>query len=350
MDLSADLQSLSDVSAEPACRHKPFPLLIEPRRPDVDLVAWVASHEDLLDRLICAHGALLFRGFRLESVDTFASFVDTVCSAADWVESLEESVPRTRVHRHVFTSTEYNPNLQLYVHNEYSHVTSWPLYVFFHCRSPATEGGGDTPLADCRAVYQRLPTSIVARFLETGVLYRRNFHRGSAIPWQKAFATDSAEDVERYCRENHMVPQWTKEGLTVLYRRWAALRHPRTHQMVWFNHATVFHPYTLDPKIRNMMLAMGEDRLPYNTYYGDGSPIDEEVIRVLDAAYTEETVRFPWNTGDVLMLDNMSIAHGRLPFRGRREVLVAMKWRVACRDVADRVQYDLPIVRAAPHE
>jgi hypothetical protein len=64
---------------------------------------------------------------------------------------------------------------------------------------------------------------------------------------------------------------------------------------------------------------------PYaNTYYGDGSPIEPKVLDQLRAAYNAETVSFPWQKGDLLMLDNMLVAHGRSPFVGPRQILVGM--------------------------
>jgi hypothetical protein len=44
----------------------------------------------------------------------------------------------------------------------------------------------------------------------------------------------------------------------------------------------------------------------------------------LRAAYRRETVSFPWQKGDLLMLDNMLVAHARDPFSGPRRVLVGM--------------------------
>jgi alpha-ketoglutarate-dependent taurine dioxygenase len=35
-------------------------------------------------------------------------------------------------------------------------------------------------------------------------------------------------------------------------------------------------------------------------------------------------VAFPWQKGDILMVDNMLAAHGREPFTGPRKIMVAM--------------------------
>jgi hypothetical protein len=102
-------------------------------------------------------------------------------------------------------------------------------------------------------------------------------------------------------------------------------RHPRTGESIWFNHAAFFHVTTLDPLIRETFLAeFDEEDLPSNTYYGDDSKIEEPVLDAIREAYRRETVSTPWQIGDVLMLDNMLVAHGRSPYEGPRKVLVGM--------------------------
>ena len=69
---------------------------------------------------------------------------------------------------------------------------------------------------------------------------------------------------------------------------------------------------------------LGEENLPNNTYYGDGTAIEPHVLDELRAAYEAETVEFAWQRGDVLLLDNMLTAHGRAPFSPPRQIVVSM--------------------------
>src|SRR4029079_16822965 len=96
-------------------------------------------------------------------------------------------------------------------------------------------------------------------------------------------------------------------------------------EYAWFNHLTFFHISTLPPALQAILLsAFQPEELPNNTFYGDGSPIEPQALAQLREAYDQETVTFPWQKGDVLMLDNMLVAHGRAPFQGQRKVVVAM--------------------------
>jgi len=45
---------------------------------------------------------------------------------------------------------------------------------------------------------------------------------------------------------------------------------------------------------------------------------------VVREAFEAETVVFRWETGDVLLLDNMLVAHGRRPFKGDRKIVAAL--------------------------
>jgi hypothetical protein len=69
---------------------------------------------------------------------------------------------------------------------------------------------------------------------------------------------------------------------------------------------------------------MPEDDFRLNAKFGDGSPIPIEMLEQIRAVLTSETVLFPWRAGDVLVLDNLLAAHGRMPFNGARKIILAM--------------------------
>ena len=95
--------------------------------------------------------------------------------------------------------------------------------------------------------------------------------------------------------------------------------------MVWFNQAQLFHVSRLKPEVREAMLTIfKEEDLPRNILYGDGTQIDPDDLDQICAAYDQEEIMFPWHQGDVLMLDNMLVAHSRKPFTGERKVVVGM--------------------------
>ena len=300
-----------------------LPLVLRPRAKGLNLAAWAAGGAELIRHSLLSHGAILFRGFNVGSPEGFDSFIKSV--SGEPLEYKERSSPRHRVIGNIYTSTDYPADQHIFFHNENSYQHAWPLKLFFYCYKPARQGG-ETPIADVRRVFRRISPSIRERFIEKKVMYVRNFSEGLGLRWQTVFGTESKREVEDYCLRAGIEFEWkADERLTTRQVRPAVAAHPVTGESVWFNHATFFHISTLSPNIREALLASnGEEDLPNNTYYGDGSPIELSVIDELREAYLAEAVEFPWSEGDILMLDNMMVAHARNPYAGERKVLVGM--------------------------
>jgi hypothetical protein len=73
--------------------------------------------------------------------------------------------------------------------------------------------------------------------------------------------------------------------------------------------------------------------MPRNVYFGDGSVIPDEVMEQIGDLYEELCVEFPWQSGDLIAVDNMIVAHARRPFSGPRKILVAMGEMVRASDL-----------------
>jgi alpha-ketoglutarate-dependent taurine dioxygenase len=300
-----------------------LPLVIEPTVRGVDLVTWSASQREFIETNLHRHGGLLFRNFKVAGAPGFEQFIEAVSGST--LEYRERSSPRSQVSGNIYTSTDHPPNQSIFLHNENSYQHTWPLKIFFFCVTAATRGG-ETPIADIRRIFERIKPETRERFRQKQWMYLRNFGDGLGLPWETVFQTTDKAQVERHCRDNGIEVEW-KEGDRLRTRavRPAIARHPRTGEMVWFNHAAFFHVSTLDPMIRDVLLAtFNAEDLPTNTCYGDGSAIEPEVLDELREAYRQETVTFPWQEGDILLLDNMLAAHGRAPYSGTRRILVGM--------------------------
>lgn len=199
------------------------------------------------------------------------------------------------------------------------------MKISFFCEQ-APEQGGETPIADCRRVFQRLDPIIREQFIRKKVMYVRNYGSGVDLSWQTAFQTNERAAVELYCRRAPIEFEWKgDDGLKTWQVRDAVAHHPKTGEMVWFNQAHLFHLSNLENDIReSLVAAFEEDNLPRNAYYGDGSPIETFVLDEIREVFREAVIVFPWRQGDILLLDNMLTAHGRAPYIGKRRILVAM--------------------------
>jgi alpha-ketoglutarate-dependent taurine dioxygenase len=301
----------------------PLPLLVQPQVADVSLRAWLGEQRAALEERLAAHGAVLFRGFPVRSRGEFEEIA--AAGSGDLMDYSFRSTPRSAVGGRVYTSTEYPADRTIPMHNEMSYTSSWPMRVWFYCEQPS-ETGGETPLADSRRVYARLDPRLRQRFAERGVLYVRNYGEGVDLPWEEVFQTTDRAAVESFCHASGIELEW-KPGnrLRSRQRRPAVARHPRTGEMVWFNQAHLFHRSSLPPADLAALLALvGEEDLPRDTFYGDGTAIEPDALAEIRGVFDEESVAFSWQQGDMVLVENMLTAHGRRPFTGARKVLVAM--------------------------
>lgn len=298
------------------------PLMISARVADFDLGEWARSHRPAIETDLLQYGALLFRGFDVGSAQAFESFAAAV---TDELFNENGEHPRDSVSGNVYTPVFYPPDQQLLWHNENSFNMSWPRKILFCCQHPA-ERGGETPIVDSREVFRRLEPELREPFLHLGVMYVRNYGEGLGLSWQTVFQTENREEVEAYCRANHLICEWkTGDRLRTRAVRPAAVRHPATGEMCWFNQAQHWHVSCLDPQTRASIVAVfEEDDYPRACYYGDGSTIPDAVMARILEVYRELEVSFPWQRCDVMLVDNLMAAHGRNPFVGQRKLHVAM--------------------------
>jgi len=300
-----------------------LPLVLTPLVEGTDLVAWCARHEALLQDKLTRHGALLFRHFGLKGQDAFLEYLDR--QPYPMMKYLESSTPRSVVGHNVYTSTEYPPEHTIALHNELSTALSFPLKVWFYCHIAPTHGGA-TPLADSRRVLNRIDAAVVREFRAKGWRLTRNYAHGLGLTWQEAFKTREQSEVEAYCRTQSIDFRWeSADHLRTVQTRPAVIEHPRSGEQAWFNHMAFWHVANLDPAARRELEnQFGADGLPFQTFFGDGSAIPDAVANHIRDAYLQEKVIFPWQTGDLLLLDNILTCHGREPYCGERRILVAM--------------------------
>ncbi|MCI0665069.1 MAG: condensation domain-containing protein [Acidobacteria bacterium] len=301
---------------------QPLPLVVQPAVKDVELADWVKNQRDWVETELLEHGAILFRGFGIKSPSEFEQVAAAICLH---LFSEYGDLPRDEVSGKVYSSTPYPADKAILFHNESSHLHQWPMKIWFHCVKAAQEGG-ETPIVDCRRVYQSLDLHIREQFLQKKIMYVRNFTDGMDVSWQTFFRTDQRCEVENYCRAHEIDFEW-KKGNRLQTRQIcrAVVRHPKTKDAVFFNQVQLHHPSCLDESLRQSMFSLfGEDDLPRNVYYGDGTIIEESVMREIGQIYRASAINFPWQEGDILMLDNMLTAHGRNPYGGHRKIIVTM--------------------------
>jgi hypothetical protein len=298
-----------------------LPILLTPRMEDLSLIGWLQdkTNKQKVLEWLDKYGAVLFRGFKVPTVEIFKEVSSAISSKL--FDYADPSSPRTLVSDKVYTSTDYSSTESIRMHNELSYSQRWPTKLFFYCKTPA-ETQGETPIAASKNVLAYLG-STADKFMKKGLMYVRNLRPCLGLSWQHVYGTDDKAAVEAYLKQYDINFEWRSDDhLFLSWKRPAIIKHPVSGNEVWFNHAYFFHESNYSNDFRR--LAGSGLELPFNSYYGDGEPIEDETIRKIENGLTLNTVVFQWQHADILVLDNLSVSHGRSPFTGKREIAVAM--------------------------
>ncbi|MDQ0988932.1 TauD/TfdA family dioxygenase [Streptomyces sp. V3I7] len=308
----------------------PLDVELRPDRPPVvhvespgDAASWAEKHREALRAQVAERGALLVRGLELRDTAqagaVFAALTDALMAER------EAFAPRESHGPGLYSSTTWPANQPMCMHHELSYTLEVPGLMLFACLT-APDDGGATAVADAEQVLRALPAELTERFAREGWLLTRSYNDEIGASLEESFGTDDPAAIERYCRENAIDFTWQPDGsLRTRQRRSAVLPHPVTGRPCWFNQVAFLNQWTLAPEVREYLVdEYGEDGLPFNTRYGDGTPIGEDVVQLLNATYEEHTRREPWQAGDLMLVDNIRTAHSREPYTGDRQVIVAM--------------------------
>ncbi len=287
---------------------------------DEKLVDWIPNNRIEFDEKLSRYGAILFRGFKVNTVSKFEQISDLFKSETR--EYLFRSSPRFTVGKNVYTSTSYPKESVINMHSEASYTPYQDVQcAIFCCTNPAAVGG-ETPIADNRKILSFLSESTKNKFLEKGVRYKRNLRKNAGLSWEEVFQTSDKNEVEAECIRTNMDFKWEGENdLELTWNKKAIWEHPKTKELLWFNHSYFFNKFTFEKEFGSFS---DISQLPYNSFYGDGTEISDVEMEEITKAYEKSTIQFSWKKGDVLFLDNLRCSHGRNAYDGKRKILASL--------------------------
>ncbi len=303
-----------------------FPLIYAPRVTVPRLYAavdWLkASRQLLLDRLE-RHGVIVFRGFPIAGDEDFDAALGAFqLENFPYEGSLSNAVRRHRTER-VFTANEAPPDVEIYLHHELAQTPVYPTRLFFYCEA-APEAGGATPI--CRSdrllahLRDRLP-EFVARCERLGVRYinfmpaDEDMESGQGRGWRALLGAQNRVEAEARLKSLGYGWSWFDGG--VLRACSPALPAVRTlpgGKSVFFNQLVAAWRGWSDSR----------NEAERSISFGDHSEIPDEDMRIVAEIAEEMTVDLQWQAGDMALVDNMQVMHGRRPYSGRRLVLASL--------------------------
>lgn len=267
-------------------------------------------------------GAILFRGFQVDEPEKFKTLASIFTHSL--MEDNGEHNPLSGA-QGVFTPVAFSPKEKLLWHNENSFNQTWPLVIIFGAAKVA-DRGGETPIVDSRKVLSLIDPDIKNEFLHKGVMYVRTHGFGLGRSWQETHRVTDKTVLESKLKKEGVFFEWRDEDKLITRQvRPAIIHHPITGEASWFTQAQHWHPYCLKPGLRASLLSLlSEDTLPRNCHFGDGSVISDDIMQHILDAYKQAEISFPWEQGDVMVLDNVLYAHARNPYEGERKLFVTM--------------------------
>lgn len=317
------------MNSTPLAATQTLPILttFAPSTPISEFIEWYNANYDSIQQQLLETGAIVFRGVDIDSVEKFENVFTQL--SKNFLNYVDGNSPRTKLSSKVYTSTEYDINFSITLHNELSYSATYPSKIFFCCTLPAASGG-ETPIADCRKIYEKMNADLIEQIKTKRITYVRNLHGGQGFgpSWQDTFETQEKSTVEKYCKDSLIEFTWKKDGgLKLSQTRDGVIQHPVTKEWVWFNQMDQFHPSHLNPEIYETLMLIynnNEEELPTYVKFGDNSKVTSDMIQEIRKTVDGLAVSTPWEKGDLLMADNILVCHGRKPYKGDRKVLVSM--------------------------
>jgi alpha-ketoglutarate-dependent taurine dioxygenase len=321
-----------------------LPLVIQPNGSDSlsALLSEISSQRNWLEKQLLEVGAILIRGYEIHTPEEFQQIVQKFIETA--VDYTRGASPRSKVSGKIYTSTDAPRFIPIPLHCELSYTPTPPRRIMFFCHTPAAQGG-ETPIADMRSVYQALDADVRQRLEDRGVRLIQNVPAkksfGFGKTWQEMFGTDDKVYVEKACERMEISCAWrSNDTLQLINDRPAFLTHPETGDRILFTSFYNFHDSWSDEfRIHQQSLLSwligfaeifrawtGKPAIdyPHHCTFADGSEIPRQDILHIRNTLRSHAVTFPWQQGDLIVIDNLRVSHGRMPYRGKRKILVAM--------------------------
>jgi len=335
--LAEESSDLPDVAAHvPAGGGPPLFITADPARITTidETISWLRANRAALDGLIIRHGGIVLRGFPVRSSRDFGAVVDTFPSYSRGYVGGGGS--RARISDKVMEATQLSETMNLTLHSEMGYLKTYPKRIAFYCAKPA-EFGGETTIGSMRAFIARLPNDLRERIRENGARTIRNLapagaSRGQRVSdhpdkrgWDETFDTEDRVEVEAHCAAMAMEAIWNEDGsLTLISEAEPFAHHPATGELCYRSQMHTNRSFEADDRraITEALRASQKMRSRHTMLNGEEMP--QQDADMVARIFSEITVAWPWHSGDVMILDNLLVSHGRHPYAGTRDVQVAL--------------------------
>lgn len=316
--------------------------LPKPLETRTEFLNWLQDNKDDIDARIESEGAVLFRHFPLKNAEDFQEALNVLRGSDSFFSYTGGTSPRTLVLKNIFTSTNMPFFSAIPFHSEMVYQKTFPKKVVFFCHQ-ASWLGGCTPFSDNQKVYTDLYEPLMLKEKPKTLIYFRRLKNSTPLrkflgrfypliltqTWQTLFSTEDPKKAEDFFRNSKIDFEWQKDFSLLLRTELPrGIEASSQHKGTWLNSAHFFQLHrriwgwipTAIFRFYKMIL-----REPYdNAVWKDGTPLTSKDIHLILKSFEKNSYRSRWQQGDLLVLNNLRMSHGRDPYLGRRKIWVGL--------------------------
>ncbi|WP_448268655.1 TauD/TfdA family dioxygenase [Nostoc sp. DSM 114159] len=258
---------------------------------NLDNVSILELDKEEIISLFKANGILLFRGFDVD-VDIFKKFTNLL--STDFINYAGGAFSRRVINGDETLLSVNDFKSEIKLHGEMYYQQNIPLMLWFFCANPPLKDG-ETTVCDGRQFFNEISSSTKELFSKKKLKFTV---RISQEDWQKKYQTDDLNQLEKMCQNNntHLTVNNDK-SILLEYISPAIVPSRCGKYQVFIN--SLLPTKHLNPKVLN---------------FEDDSEIPEEVVSELNEIAEKITTEILWQKGDILMIDNTRVLHGRRSF------------------------------------
>ncbi|MBD2607032.1 TauD/TfdA family dioxygenase [Scytonema hofmannii FACHB-248] len=228
--------------------------------------------------------------------------------------------------------TTWPRELMLPAHNEMTYHIEFPTKIAFLCQEPS-KYGGETSLYDCAKSFEYLSREMQQKVTHQDVICRKRYvqqdNHNHYPSWQQVLGKGSSfnEAIEHFTSLGYQCNYFLPENQAVEQNVSSTIIEttlPRP--MVYSYQGRQCLHASMVPLVSHWCNQLWPDVTPPLTVtWENGEPITHDEFNEMNEAILSARINYGgWQKNDVLIIDNLRIAHGRLPFLGQRSIGVLM--------------------------
>lgn len=268
----------------------------------IDDTSILEIDKETIISLFKSYGVLLFRGFNVDT-GIFKKFTNLF--STDFLNYAGGAFNRRVINGDQTLLSVNDFKTEIKLHGEMYYQQNIPLMLWFFCANPPLEAG-ETTVCDGRQFFTEISRSTKELFSKKKLKFTVSM---SKEEWQKKYKTDNLHSLSEMCQKNNNNLKISEDqSILIEYICPAIILSRCGKYQVFIN--SLLPTKQLSPKVLK---------------FEDDSEITDDVVVELNEIAERITTGVSWQKGDILMIDNTRILHGRRAFSDeKRDIYIRL--------------------------